>query len=661
MSFYNPNFLWALFILAVPLAIHLFNFRRYKKIVFSNVQLLKEIQTESKKSRQLKKWLILGLRMLALASLVIAFAKPYIPLRDEVKGKSLVSVYIDNSESMLNTSTNGPLIEVAKNRAREIINNLPASAEIQILDNSFSAAANKTLTKETALTLIDNIDMSTAANNLPMALQKAQSKKIAEGYASQTIFALTDLQKNNGFSKVDLDSNTRLQVLQLQAEAQENLSIDTVYLAEPITRVGETVKLKVVVSNRGENEASSSLVLKTNNVQQGAESFTIRKEESTTIELSFIPRKAGWIEGVLTLNDVPITFDNTYYFTFYVKSKLGVLHIGNPQRGLEKVFTRDESFTYTYRPSGEIDYSKFPTYDFILLNELESISSGLTEQLKQFVERGGSVLVIPKEGVSYMNFANAFGVTSWGAQQSKGLSIASESLQNPFYKGVYKSIPRNTLLPTIQKLWSINPAFPILKLKDGSAVLGYTKRGNGVLYQLALPLDEEHSTLEKSQLWVVTLLKIALTKTQKQDLAYPLTSANPILLATDKTGETVLQFKKDDVSYIVESSLLNGQLKMWLNEEIELPGNYKVVDSKDSLYGRVALNAVRAESSQEFYTFEEVKSQINGAVEKVVDNTAGVKQAVANIANGKPLWKLFVIAALVFLLVEVLLLRLYKV
>ena len=115
MNFQNPTFLWALLLLAIPLIIHLFNFRRYKKVLFSNVAMLKEIQTESRKTRQIRKWLILAARMLALAALVLAFARPYIPQGGLQNGRQLISLFLDNSQSMSAEGENGQLFENAKN------------------------------------------------------------------------------------------------------------------------------------------------------------------------------------------------------------------------------------------------------------------------------------------------------------------------------------------------------------------------------------------------------------------------------------------------------------------------------------------------------------------------------------------------------------------
>ena len=66
MYFQHPEFLTGLLALLIPLAIHLFNFRRHKKVYFSQVKLLKQVTTETKKQRNLLHIIVLTLRMLAI-------------------------------------------------------------------------------------------------------------------------------------------------------------------------------------------------------------------------------------------------------------------------------------------------------------------------------------------------------------------------------------------------------------------------------------------------------------------------------------------------------------------------------------------------------------------------------------------------------------------
>ena len=77
MNFLYPNFLWAISLIAIPIAIHLFNFRKYKKVYFSDISLLKNVNTQTKKQSKLKHILVLISRILALTCLVFAFSYPY--------------------------------------------------------------------------------------------------------------------------------------------------------------------------------------------------------------------------------------------------------------------------------------------------------------------------------------------------------------------------------------------------------------------------------------------------------------------------------------------------------------------------------------------------------------------------------------------------------
>src|SRR5882757_587182 len=122
MHFLYPAFLFALITLAIPVIIHLFNFRRYQKVYFSNVQFLKEIQEQQSSRRNLKERLILAARLLALFFLVLAFARPYISNQNtgNASRQNAVSVFVDNSYSMQTLNREGSLLDDAKQKAKEI-------------------------------------------------------------------------------------------------------------------------------------------------------------------------------------------------------------------------------------------------------------------------------------------------------------------------------------------------------------------------------------------------------------------------------------------------------------------------------------------------------------------------------------------------------------
>ena len=124
MQFIYPEFLLALLALAIPIIIHLFNFRRFKKILFTNVRFLREIKQDTQSRSRLKHLLILLTRLSAITFLVLAFAQPFIPVRKTTfeSSSKRVSIYIDNSFSMDALGNSGNLLEVSKKKAREIAN-----------------------------------------------------------------------------------------------------------------------------------------------------------------------------------------------------------------------------------------------------------------------------------------------------------------------------------------------------------------------------------------------------------------------------------------------------------------------------------------------------------------------------------------------------------
>jgi hypothetical protein len=161
MTWLYPSFLWALILLAIPIIIHLFNFRKYKIIQFSNVRFLKQIDTQSKSGNQIKKLLILLSRLLALTFLIFAFAQPLIKSTQASDTTRFISILIDNSYSMNQTGEEGMLLEAAKNRARIIVSQSNNLDKFQIITSNQDPEFLHFQNKEETLNQIDKIKIST--------------------------------------------------------------------------------------------------------------------------------------------------------------------------------------------------------------------------------------------------------------------------------------------------------------------------------------------------------------------------------------------------------------------------------------------------------------------------------------------------------------------
>ncbi len=133
MQFKHPEILYFLFLLVIPVLVHLFQLRRFKKEFFTNVKLLKELSVQTRKSSKLKKWLLLATRLLLLACLIFAFAQPFFKAKDNANANNELFIILDNSYSMQAKGQKGELL---KRAVQEVLENAPESATFSIITNN---------------------------------------------------------------------------------------------------------------------------------------------------------------------------------------------------------------------------------------------------------------------------------------------------------------------------------------------------------------------------------------------------------------------------------------------------------------------------------------------------------------------------------------------
>jgi hypothetical protein len=198
MQFIYPSFLFALLVLVIPIVIHLFQLRRYKKVVFSDIRFLKQITEQNQKQRNIKEWIILAARCLALASLVFAFAKPFIPFNQKeiVRNNKAISIFIDNSLSMSQLGKEGQLLEVAKNKAKDIASFYGDNDLFQILTNDFEGKHQRLLDKKDFLLYLDEVKLSNQSKSFEKILSRQKQVFDEASNATKIAYLITDLQQN---------------------------------------------------------------------------------------------------------------------------------------------------------------------------------------------------------------------------------------------------------------------------------------------------------------------------------------------------------------------------------------------------------------------------------------------------------------------------------
>ena len=189
MKFEHPGFLFAFLLLAIPILIHLFNFRRYKTLYFSSLQFLKQVDQETKSVQKLKHLLVLITRILAFSALIIAFAQPYIPVDKTSKAGEIpvLAIYLDNSFSMTMKGTEGELISEAREQARKLINQTSEGTRILLVSNEMNGLEQRLVSKADAIDRLDQIKVSSLVRNTGEVLNWMRDELEKESASQQKI------------------------------------------------------------------------------------------------------------------------------------------------------------------------------------------------------------------------------------------------------------------------------------------------------------------------------------------------------------------------------------------------------------------------------------------------------------------------------------------
>ncbi len=676
MQFLFPTFLFALAALAIPVIIHLFYFRRFKKVYFTNVRFLREVKEETSARSKLRNLLVLLARMLALAALVFAFAQPFIPQDAEVKvGNKAVSVFVDNSFSMSALSQDVPLVEKAKQRAREIVEAYAETDRFQILTNDFEGRHQRLVSKEDALGLIEEVRISPAVRNFSDVIAR-QKQALASGAEEiETAYLISDFQKNVTDLANWPDTFPEINLVPLQSVLERNIAIDTAWFEAPVQMLSQTNTLIVKVRNYSNTPAENiRLAIKYDGQTKPAGTLSIPAGATATDTVSLTILRTGWHEAELSVTDYPVQFDDKYFFSFYVAEQVDVLVVNDegPNRYLDAAFAGIPYFKAASMPVRNLEFSQFPKYQLIVLNEVREISSGLAAELNRYARSGGNVLVFPSRNAGipgYNSFLLGFGANPIQAFEETAKSVGGINTEEFVFRDVFDNKNANLKLPATQGSFRADRSNAraeeiLISYRDGSAFLSKYQAELGHLYFCAAPLDENYSDLVRNgEVFIPMLYKTAISSTRNRQIAYTIGRSEVIETDHKALGtQTVYKLRGPSGEFIPEQRIVGSRLYLTVSSHILQAGFYELFLNPGETLAKFAFNFDRKESDLACYLPDELQA-FTGPVIKVlaVKDEAVLTARIEERSQGLSLWRWFLIAALVFLGAEVLLLRFWKV
>lgn len=677
MQFLYPAFLFALLALAIPIIIHLFYFRRFKKVYFTNVRFLKEVKEETSSRRRLRNLLVLAMRLLALAFLVMAFAQPFIPQKDDIKkGRQAVSIFVDNSFSMSALSEDAPLLERAKQRARQVVEAYSVEDEFQVITHDFEGRHQRLVGQEDAISLLEEIRITPAVRDLSSVLQRQVQALESGGNEQRTAYLISDFQKN--ITNLDQFTDTLLDIelVPLQSVQEKNISIDSAWFDAPVQMLNQTNNLLIKVRNLGQEPIENvrlSLRHEGQTKPVGTLNIPANSAEIDTVPITIL--RTGWHDGQLTITDYPVQFDDTYYFAFKVSEQVNILIINENATNsfLDAAFRGFPSFVTTNQLSRSLEYSKFPSYQMIVLHELKSISSGLASELKQYTANGGNVLIFPAAGAdvnSYNQFLQIIPSNTLTVFENLHREVGTVNTEEFIFRDVFENKSANLKLPSTLGNFKMSNRGDemLLTYRDGSPYISKSKVEKGSIYLCAAPLSEAYNNLVRnSEVFVPMLYKMAISSGKEQRIGYIIGRDEVVEHDLDFSGsaETVFKLKGATEEFIPQQRIVTSKLFLTVGDQLKEAGPYDLYLKPDEILGRFAFNYDRRESDLSFFTPAELEATAaeSAAHISIVESNekTNFTDLIGERSQGISLWRWCIVLTLVFLGLEGLFLRLWKV
>ncbi len=688
MAFLYPSFLFALFTALIPVIIHLFSFRSHKTVYFSNVQFLKNIRQETKSRSQLKHLLVLIARILAIIALVFAFAQPYQSVFQEVDSEQeeIVAIYIDNSFSMLAESKFGQLLEVSKQKAHAIAKSYRSGSRFLFTTNDYEDKHQRIINRDQVLDFINDTKISPNVRKLSSVINRQKEFLTSEmskkhKNARFSTFLLSDFQKSsadlstlNGIA----DSTFILNLIPLSTQPTNNLYIDSCWFDTPKRKLHQAEIMNVKIVNKSDQDYNDIPVkLTINDTLKALGSFNIDSNTEEIVELTYSNTSTGILNGKIEITDYPIVYDNNFFFSYSIAGNIKILSLRgkNNNQYLKALFAEDEYFSLEVFSEDNIKTSEFSRFNVIVLDEVAILTTGVQQELINFANNGGTILFFPSlEGdiTIYNQFLSSLKGNKIIRKDTARTQIKEINYNNDIYQNTFRKIDENVNLPIVfshfafEKQIQVNET-DILTSENGDKILSELVYGNGRVYVSSISLSHKSSNFASHPLFIPTLYNIALYSQVSGKIFFTIGRDEVIGLKINDIGDKkTIHIKKDKsdfdfIPYHTKRGISSG-IRIDMQGNIREEGNYVALIGEEQHSG-IAYNYNRNESDLSYYRGDEIADYVDANDNISVisnDNDVSFGNALEEIKLGKQYWKHFLILALLFLAIEIGLIRFMK-
>ncbi len=672
MVFLNPTILLGLLAASIPVILHFLNLRKIKKIEFSTLAFLKELQKSKIRKIKIKQFLLLLLRVLIIAFLVLSFARPTLESTTiggiTSNAKTTAVIIIDNSFSMSIVDEKGSFLNQAKQIAKNIISSFQSGDDVHIL----TTAENIENTTSTAQT-IDNIEVSYIA--LPIKKLLATSKEIISKSQNlnKEIYIFSDFQKNIFLEKDSLNTNygfrnTKFYLFYFEENTVNNLSVSNLKINNQIFELNKSVTVTSEISNfsnKNSVEKLNSLFVNKKRVAQ--KSISVTSNSAKTIQFKSTISNTGIISYVSKLEDDDINYDNVFYNSIVVPDKNNILLVGKNEQ--EFLFVKsaiksnlDKTTNFSFVHSKSIKTINLDNYNVLIVAGGYE-GNGFAETIKEYIKIGGSVMLFPsneynmKEENKLLSSLNIPIISAYSKSDNNNSinSFDEIDLTHPIFSGVFSKENKEVESPKFYKYLKHTThgrGKSIISLQDKSSFLSEYRLGKGKILFFNISPNIGWSNFPLKNIFSPIINRSISYIVSNYSTENNFIAGSVLAVDVSKRKSKQIRVIRPDES--VEFISINSKTQNYLNySKTNLIGVYKFY-SEDVLLDVYAVNYNELESNLELIPLKNFTKKLEDGSNVIteISSTDDYKAKILTARYGSELWQLFLISALLLALFE---------
>ncbi len=681
MTFLNPAILFGLMAASVPILLHFMNLRKLKKIEFSTLNFLKELQKTKIRRIKLKQWLLLLLRILIIVFVVLGFARPAVTGSGSGSSAAATSAVfiIDNTFSMSVVFNEGSYFNKAKQAAIKLTGSFKMGDEIAVIP--FVSDQGMSVTPKSNLELIKSeieaIKVLNTRGTLNEALIKAGRILYDSQNINKEIYIFTDLQKGSFFRNENeisylpqLLNGSRIFIIDMGSRTIYNTGVDGIKSGNQIFEKGKKVGFYSTITNYSEERVSQVASLLINGKRSAQQSVLLSPKESKDFYFETTLSDTGVISASVEIEDDDINGDNKRFLNFYIPDKIKVLLL---YKDIED--TRFIKLALSSQPPSSLQVTEaeienlfayqLKNFDAVIITG--SVDGEPANRLDEYLIEGGGVLLFPGSKETLSSIQSFFRKLNIPAPENFTGSVNSREtisqfdrvdLNHPLFTDLFEE-SGNTKIESsdLFHYLKINPGsgINIISMFDRSSFLSEHKSGSGkiLLYNISPVLSWSNFPLK-------SLFPTLINKSIMY-LSFSSKGNNQILsgeeLPVNIRGAFSNQIKviKPDglVEYINADSISGKNYFRYMNTN--LTGTFSFY-SGNRLLDHFAVNHDPMESISEYSSV----SDLNDFLRKTgydygttsLNEKGNIIEQVNGARFGDELWQYFIIAALLLALLE---------